>query len=153
MEYKQMLSAQVDKYYSHVIMKYQITTAAAMKDGKRSGLFKKVDFSGHITNFQKHIDDAEKIDTSNIVIPPDDVEAKILDDCLNRSIHSFCILCEKCKLFYEVSDLKQRKGSGIRVSDYKEAYIEMNDALQTAVKDLQMLDKAYEKYNADNLAD
>lgn len=153
MEYKQMLSAQVDKYYGQIIMKYQTTAAAAMQDGKRTGLFRKVDFSNHIENFQKHIEDVKKIDTSTIVIPPEDIKSDVLADCLNRSAESFCTLCEKCILFYDVSDKKQYKGSGIKVSDYKEAFIAMHDAIEAASKDLGILDKAYEEYNADNLAD
>lgn len=153
MEYKQMLSAQVDKYYGQIIMKYQGTISAAMADGKRMGLFKKVDFSGHIENFQKHIDDAKKIDTSNIEIPSNDIKSKVLEDCLNRSVETFCALCEKCILFYDVSDKKQYKGSGVKVSDYKEAFITMHDAIEVASKELNILDKAYEEYNADNLTD
>ncbi|MGF6376667.1 hypothetical protein M2140_001744 [Clostridiales Family XIII bacterium PM5-7] len=150
MDYKLRLSALVDKYYGQIIMKYQGTTTAAMQKGRKMGLFKKVDFSEEINDFQKHIDDAEKIDTSTIDIPETDIKTMVLEDCLNNSIASFCVLCEKCKTFYDISDRKQYKGSGVNVSIYKEAFVAMQEAAKVAAEDVNVLDKAYEEFNAEN---
>lgn len=155
MEYRQSLIAQIEKYYQEVVYPYKETTTNAMKDARKLNLFKKRDFGGHIRRFQAHMETAAAIDISQIEpeIPGSDVAGKLLADQFSRSRKTFLQLCEANIHFYRVTDKKQYRGSGIVVKEFRDAADRMQDALKSAVLELELLDKAYQKYTADNPAE
>lgn len=153
MEYREALTQQVEKYYREIIEVYKNTTMEAMQDARKLGLFKKRSFRDHIANFQKHKEDAESLDISGIEIASYDVKAKLLADAFQRSVRSFIRLCEENMTFYDITEKKQYRGSGIKVKDYTESFNHLQQILQDAVVDLDALDNTYQQYNADKLTD
>lgn len=154
-DYRQALIAQIEKYYQEVVYPYKETTTNAMKDARKLNLFKKRDFGVHIHRFQAHMETAAAMDISGIEeeIAGDDVAGKLLADQFSRSRRTFLQLCEANIEFYKVTDKKQYRGSGIVVKEFKAAAERMQEALKEAVLELDLLDKAYQKYAADDPAE
>ena len=155
MDDRQALIALIERYYQEVVYPYKETTTNAMEDARKLSLFKKRDFGAHIRRFQAHMETAEAIDISQIEpkIPGDDVAGKLLADQFSRSRKTFLQLCEANIQFYRVADKKQYRGSGIVVKEFKAAAERMQEALKEAVLELELLDKAYQKYAADEPAE
>lgn len=153
MDYREALTAQIERYYQEVVYPYKETTTNAMSDARKLSLFKKRDFGAHIRRFQAHMETAAAIDVSQIEIPGDDVAGKLLADQFLRSRRTFLRLCEANIEFYKVTDKKQYRGSGLIVKEFKAALERMQDALKDAVLELDLLDKAYQKYAADDPAE
>lgn len=154
-DYRKALIAQIEKYYQEVVYPYKETTTSAMKDARKLNLFKKRDFGVHIRRFQEHMETAADLDISDIEsrISSEDVAGKLLADQFSRSRKTFLQLCEANIEFYRVTDKKQHRGSGIVVKEFKAAAERMQDALKAAVLELDLLDKAYQKYAADKPAE
>lgn len=153
MDYRNELRRYVKRYYDEIVVVYKKTTTEAMADARKLSAFRKKDFSRHTAAFRQHIEDAEALDISGIEIPPEDVKSKLLADLFEKSIHSFIGMCEENIAFYDMTDRKQYRGSGITVKIYKEKADQMQKYLIEAVKDLDALDQAYQEYCADNFAD
>ncbi len=153
MDYREALIAQIERYYQEVVYPYKDTTTNAMTDARKLGLFKKRDFGVHIRKFQAHMETAAAIDVGQIEIPGDDVAGKLLADQFLRSRKTFLRLCEANIAFYKVADKKQYRGSGIVVKEFKDTLGRMQDALKEAVLELDLLDKAYQKYAAGDPAE
>lgn len=153
MDYREALQEQVEKYYHEILAEHGKTTVAAMKDGKKLGLFKKRDFSGHIAKFEQHKADAQALDVRDIEIPTDDVYAQNLAEAFLRSVTTFIMLCEDNIRFYDITERKQYKDSGVTVKNYTDAFQRMQTMLSAAVRDLEALDEAYKEYNADNFSE
>ena len=152
MEYREALIAQVEEYYQKVVYPYNETTTNAMNDARKMGLFKKRDFGVHIRRFRSHMETAAAVKIAEILIPDEDTQAKLLWNQLCRSIDTFLQLCEKNIRFYEITDKKQYRGSGLVIREFKEAAEDMQLALKEAVLELELLDKTYQKYTADDSA-
>ncbi|MGN0659180.1 MAG: hypothetical protein ACI4LA_06200 [Emergencia sp.] len=153
MDYRQELLQQIETYFTDVITPYKQTTTGAMQDARKLGLFKKRDFSGHISAFEKHKEAAEGVDISGIEISPGDVKAKLLADQFMRSRRSFMLLCEENMRFYEVTEKKQYRGSGVTVKQYTESFNKMQEVLKEAVTELDLLEKEYTEYARDNASE
>lgn len=146
MDYRDALISEIESYYREVIERYKDTTQAAMKTARKMPIFKKQDYSVHLENFKGHMKDALEFTNANVQIPEDDEKAIELVQKLHKSVDSFCRLCETNIKFYKISEQKQYRNSGIKISDYKLAYGVVSEALEESVADLDDLDKAYRDY-------
>lgn len=150
MEYREAIIAQIERYYKEIIEVYKITTVSTMKDARKMGFFRKRSMQVHIEEYRKHLEDAKTIDVSNIQIPSYDAKAKMLVDGLQRSVRSFCNLCEENMKFSQVAEQRQYKNSGVGIEEFKSSYNSMQIALEQALVELGDLDKAYRQYTADD---
>lgn len=147
MEYREVLTNAVEHYFNDILEKYKVTTTGALQLSKKLSLFKKYDFSGYIADFQTHMEEAEAIDVSELDIPSSDVKSKMLAEKLRVSLISFQILCSDNIKFYEIADKKQYRDSGVKASDFKEAFNRSQTSMAEAVRDLKELEEAYAEYN------
>lgn len=152
MEYRKKLREEIDRYYRDILPVYQNTTAEAIKDAKKLGLFRKRDFSGHIGRFRKHMVDAQSL-CVDIAVPPEDARSRRLAEIFKKSVASFILLCDENIRFYTITEKKQYRDSGVTVKEYAESCNLMQNILARAVKDLDELDQAYQQYGAGDLSD
>ncbi len=152
MDYRQILREQMEQYYQITALYREITMDAA-KDARKLGLFKKRDFAPHITAFRTCIADTRRLDIKRAEIPAEDEAAQNLAACFDRSVLSFVLLCEENIRFYELTDQKQYRGSGVTVKAYAECTNMLQNMLAGAVRELEKLETAYKEYFADQLSD
>ena len=154
MDYRETLLQEFERYQKELLPAYQVTTSAAMKDAKKLGLFKKKKFGGYIADFKSHMEagmsQIAKLDL--LEIPEEDEKSREVADALKKSLRSFCLLCDFNVQFYDMTEKKQYPGSGVTIKSYTKACDEMQSVLMRAVEDAAALEKAYEKYQTDDLA-
>lgn len=151
MDYKQALKEQMEAYYQ-ITASYRGITMDAAKAARKPGLFKKQDYTPYITGFRTCIADVRKLNLEKIEIPKDDKDAQNLAEFFNRSVLSFILLCEENVKFYEMTDRKQYRDSGVTVKSYAEAANMLQNMLAGAVRELEKLETAYKEYFADDFA-
>lgn len=152
MEYKEALREQMEKYYD-ISGDYREATVLAMQDARKLGLFKKRDYGPHIQRFSHIIEELRKLDYHSIEIPEEDKDAVSFVELLDRSVISFIMLCEENIKFYEMTDRKQYRGSGVTVQLYAEQTQKMQQALSRAVEETSYLEQAYKEYFSGDFAD
>ncbi len=152
MEYKEALREQMEQYYQ-ITGRYRDATLLAMKDARRPGLFKKKDYGPHLERFKSLIEELRQLDYKSIVIPEEDEEGRAFAELMDRSVISFMLLCEENIRFYEMTEKKQYKGSGVTVKGYAEATQQLQQILARAVNETGYLEQAYKEYFSGNLTD
>ena len=152
MDYKQALREQMEQYYQ-ITARYRSATVDAMKDARRPGLLKKRDYSGHIARFAQLKEDIRTLSYKDIQVPEEDAEGQNFLKLFDRSVISFLLLCDENIHFYEMTDRKQCRNSGITVKDYAEETAKLQQILGRAVEETGYLEQAYKEYFAAEPAD
>jgi hypothetical protein len=145
MDYKDEMKTLVDRYFTEILVTYKKTAMDANSDGKKLALFRKIDYSGHIQNFLKLKDEAEKLydQVDELDVPAEDEQGRDLREKFLTSLEDFEALCERNADHYDLMDRKQYTKNKVSLDDFKLSLAGANAAMVTSVGTLNTMERAY----------
>jgi hypothetical protein len=145
MDYKDEMKTLVDRYFTEILVTYKKTAMDANADGKKLALFRKIDYSGHIQDFLKLKDEAEKLydQVDELDVPDNDGQGKDLKEKFLASLEDFETLCERNADHYDLMDRKQYTKNKVSLDDFKLSLAGANSAMVTSVGTLNTMERAF----------
>lgn len=147
MSYTDKLFSTVDKFFMEVVMPYGKTYYDATSYLKKFKPFSKKNYDSFISGFEKHMDDAGKINMDDIQIPPDDELSNQLKNDFEKSKKSFMTLCKRNMNFFDFENRRARKEK-VSADELKDLFLGVNAAKNSAGRDVENLEEAYKELKA-----
>lgn len=149
MDYKKQIIERVEEFYLDVVDEFKESEMQIINDSKFKMIFKKKNYDGNIENLKKCKKKALMIDSGNIEIPADDVQARQVIKALGKCLVHFNNLCDTHIRLQNGLKGKAEKKEDLKFSAYKELFQKVQTARNSLNSALHEMDMIYTEFAYD----